>query len=47
MASPFLQAMQLAEQSRQERIQRIAALLADLPDDFDWEELHLHVSSES
>ena len=37
--SPFLRAMLLAEKSRQERIQKIYNILAELPDDFDWNEL--------
>lgn len=37
--SPLYQALMLAEQSRQERFQKIANLLAELPDDFDWSEL--------
>ena len=37
--SPFFQALQLAEQSRIERNQKIQAILADLPEDFDWDEL--------
>lgn len=37
--SPFLQAIRLAEKSRQERVQKIADLLSQLPDDFDWNEL--------
>ena len=39
MQSNFLQAIQMAEKSRQERFQKIANLLAELPDDFDWSEL--------
>jgi poly-D-alanine transfer protein DltD len=39
MQSNFLQALQMAEKSRQERLQKIANLLAELPDDFDWSEL--------
>lgn len=37
--SPFLQALRLAEKSRQERVKKIADLLSELPDDFDWNEL--------
>ena len=44
--SPFLQALRLAEKSRQERVQKIADLLAQLPDDFDWNELETLVSGE-
>lgn len=29
----------MAEKSRQESFQKVAALLAELPDDFDWDEL--------
>jgi len=39
MQSNFLQAIQMAEKSRQERFLKVAALLAELPDDFDWDEL--------
>ena len=37
--SAFLQAMRLAEKSRQERVQKVANLLSQLPEDFDWDEL--------
>lgn len=37
--SAFLQAMRLAEKSRQERVKKITDLLSQLPDDFDWNEL--------
>ena len=39
MESAFLQAMRLAEKSRQERVKKITDLLSQLPDDFDWNEL--------
>ena len=44
--SPFLQALRLAEKSRQERVQKIADLLAQLPDDFDWNELETLLSKQ-
>ena len=37
--SPFLKSMRLAEQSRKERAKKISDILAELPDDFDWDEL--------
>lgn len=45
--SPFLQALKLAEQSRIERNQRIQAILADLPEDFDWDELERLLSEQT
>ena len=37
--SVLLQALRLAEESRQQRVRKIADLLSQLPDDFDWDEL--------
>lgn len=37
--SLFLKAMRLVEQTRKERAKKIADILAELPDDFDWNEL--------
>ena len=39
MQSNFLQALQMAEKSRQEHFLKVADLLAKLPDDFDWAQL--------
>ena len=45
--SPFLQALMLAEQSRIEQNQRIQAILADLPEDFDWDQLEKLLSEQT
>ena len=37
--SVLLRALRLAEKSRQERVRKIADLLSQLPDGFDWNEL--------
>lgn len=37
--SPLLKALRLVEQSRKERAKKISDMLAELPDDFDWNEL--------
>lgn len=37
--SPFARALMLSEQTRKERAKKIADILAELPDDFDWNEL--------
>lgn len=41
MNNPNLaKAGQIIDQSRREKLQKIQAILADLPDDFDWAELN-------
>tara|TARA_A100001234_G_C12297038_1_gene247713 strand:- start:341 stop:502 length:162 start_codon:yes stop_codon:yes gene_type:complete len=45
--SPLLKALQLAEQSRIEQNQRIQAILADLPEDFDWDQLEKLLSEQT
>ena len=41
MNNPNLaKAAQIIDQSRQEKLKKIQAILADLPDDFDWAELN-------
>ena len=45
--SPFAKALMLAEQTRRERAKKISDMLAELPDDFDWNELERLIKDDS
>ncbi len=42
----LVRALRMAEQSRKRRLQKIAAMFAELPDDFDWNELETLLSKQ-
>ena len=46
-SSSLVKALQIINQSRQEKLNSIVEILSDLPDDFDWDELDNLTSNQS